>query len=162
MFCAFVCVYLSVTATLLCPKISCTVLILAPLSNILVAAVCLKSWNTKLPVSFLTSLLKSSILAGVISSNATFLNIEDLEILECEIEKEEEEILPSPIIPKIEIKKEKSGKYNPAVKPLFKTSRERYEYLMEHGCTCNDDRVWLIAYKEFKEFKEYETKICTD
>lgn len=88
-----------------------------------------------------------------------FLNIEDLEILECEIE-EKEETLPLPIIPKIEIKKEKPKKYNPAVKPLFKTSRERYEYLMEHGCTCNDDRVWLIAYKESKEFKEYETKIC--
>ena len=89
-----------------------------------------------------------------------FLNIEDLEILECEIEKEEEEILPSPIIPKIEIKKEKPEKYNPAVKPLFKTSRERYEYLMEHGCTCNDDRVWLTAYKETKEYKQYETAFC--
>ena len=91
-----------------------------------------------------------------------FLNVEDLEILECQIEKEEEEILPSPIIQKIEIKKEKPEKYNPAVKPLFKTSRERYEYLMEHGCTCNDDRVWLTAYKESKEYKEYETKICTN
>lgn len=91
-----------------------------------------------------------------------FLNIEDLEILECEMEKEEEEHLPPPIVPKIENKKEKPTKYNPAVKPLFKTSRERYEYLMEYGCTCNDDRVWLMAYKESKEFKEYETKICTD
>lgn len=85
-----------------------------------------------------------------------------MEILECELEDKEEKKFPLPIVPKIEIKKEKSGKYNPAVKPLFKTSRERYEYLMEHGCTCNDDRVWLIAYKESKEFKEYETKICTD
>lgn len=73
-------------------------------------------------------------------------------------EKDEEIYLS----PKIEIKKEKAGKYNPAVKPLFKTSRERYEYLMEHGCTCNDDRIWLKAYKESKEFKEYETKIRTD
>lgn len=90
-----------------------------------------------------------------------FLNVEDLEILECEIEKEEE-ILPLQIVPKIENKKEKAEKYNPAVKPLFKTSRERYEYLMEYGCTCNEDRVWLTAYKESKEFKEYETKIRTD
>lgn len=88
-----------------------------------------------------------------------FLNIEDLEILECQIE-EKEETLPLPIIPKIENKKEKAEKYNPAVKPLFKTSRERYEYLMEHGCTCNEDRIWLKTYKESKEYKQYETDIC--
>lgn len=89
-----------------------------------------------------------------------FLNIEDLEILECQIEEQEEEILPPPIIPKIENKKEKSEKYNPAIRPLFKTSRERYEYLMKHGCTCNDDRIWLKAYKESKEYRQYETDFC--
>lgn len=89
-----------------------------------------------------------------------FLNIEDLEILECEMDRTEDAPLPLPIIPKIEIKKEKQEKYNPAVKPLFKTSRERYEYLMEHSCTCNDDRVWLTAYKESKEYKQYETDFC--
>ena len=87
-----------------------------------------------------------------------FLNIEDLEILECEMDKNEETLLPTPTITKIEIKKAKPEKYNPAVKPLFKTSRERYEYLMEHGCTCNEDRIWLTAYKESKEIKEYEFK----
>ena len=91
-----------------------------------------------------------------------FLNIEDLEILECEMDKTEDAPLPPPIIPKIEIKKEKSQKYNPAVKPLFKTSYERYEYLMEYGCNCNDDRVWLTAYKDSKEFKSYETSFCKD
>lgn len=91
-----------------------------------------------------------------------FLNIEDLEILECEMDKIEDTILPSQIVPKIKIQKEKPEKYNPAVKPLFKTSRERYEYLMEHGCTCNDDRIWLTAYKESKEFEEYETSFCQD
>ena len=89
-----------------------------------------------------------------------FLNIEGLEILECQIEEKEEEIPPPSIIPKIEIKQEKPAKYNPAVKPLFKTSRERYEYLMEHGCTCNEDRAWLTAYKESKEYKQYETDFC--
>ena len=89
-----------------------------------------------------------------------FLNIEDLEILECQIEEKEEEILPSSVIPKIENKKEKPTKYNPAVKPLFKTSRERYEYLMEHGCTCSDDRTWFTEYKKSKEYKQYETDFC--
>ena len=89
-----------------------------------------------------------------------FLNIEDLEILECQLEEKEEEILSQPAVPKIEVKKEKPEKYNPAVKSLFKTSRERYEYLMRYGCTCNDDRVWLTNYKNSREFKEYETNIC--
>lgn len=91
-----------------------------------------------------------------------FLNIEDLEILECEMDKIEDTLLPSQIVPKIKIQKEELAKYNPAVKPLFKTSRERYEYLMEHGCTCNDDRIWLTAYKESKEFEEYETSFRKD
>lgn len=91
-----------------------------------------------------------------------FLNIEDLEILEYTLEEKEEEILPLSTVPKIEVKKEKPEKYNPAVKPLFKTSRARYEYLMEHGCTCNDDGTWLTAYKESKEYKQYETSFCKD
>ncbi len=89
-----------------------------------------------------------------------FLNIEDLEILEYTLEEKEEEILPLSTVPKIEVKKEKPEKYNPTVKPLFKTSRERYEYLMEHGCTCNEDRIWLKTYKESKEYKQYETDFC--
>lgn len=89
-----------------------------------------------------------------------FLNIEDLEILEYTLEEKEEEILPLSTVPKIEVKKEKPEKYNPAVKPLFKTSRERYEYLMEHGCTCNEDRIWFKTYKESKEYKQYETDFC--
>lgn len=93
-----------------------------------------------------------------ISTCKEFLNIEDLEILECQIE-DKEEYSHLPIISKSESKKEKPEKYNPAVKPLFKTSRERYEYLMKHGCTCNDDRTWLAAYKGSKEFKDYETQI---
>ena len=88
-----------------------------------------------------------------------FLNIEDLDIIKYQVEEEEEQHLSTPIISKSEIKKGEPEKYNPAVKPLFKTSRERYEYLMTHGCTCNDDRIWLAAYKESKEFKDYETKI---
>ena len=84
-----------------------------------------------------------------------------MEILECEIDKTEETLLPPPKNTKKDIKKKsKPEKYNPAVKAFFKTSRERYEYLMEYGCTCNEDRVWLTEYKKSKEFKEYETDIC--
>ena len=108
-----------------------------------------------------------------------FLNIEDLEILKCDIEDYEqsgekatcnlieskhaegkEEVPTAVVSSKIKKTKEKPQKYNPKVKPLFKTSRERYKYLMEHGCTCNNDRIWLMEYKESKEFKQYETYIC--
>ncbi len=110
-----------------------------------------------------------------------FLNIEDLEILKCDIEDydqsrekatcklieskhaEGKEVVPTAVVSsKIKKTKEKPQKYNPKVKPLFRTSREKYEYLMEYGCTCNDDRAWLVSYKKSKEYLEYETKICTD
>ena len=76
------------------------------------------------------------------------------------MDKTEDAPLLQPIVQKIQVKKEKQEKYNPAIKPLFKTSRERCEYLMRYGCTCNDDRVWLTNYKNSREFKEYETNIC--
>ena len=90
-----------------------------------------------------------------------FLNIEDLKILECEVEAKENIQIDKPPHPTpLPQGAREQFKYNPAVKPLFKTSRERYEYLMEYGCTSNDDRVWLASYKESKEFKEYETDFC--
>lgn len=30
---------------------------------------------------------------------------------------------------------------------------------MKHGCTCNEDRIWLAAYKVSKEYKDYEVDI---
>ena len=110
-----------------------------------------------------------------------FLNIEDLEILKCDIEdydqssenatcnlieskhaERKEEVHTAVVSSKIKKTKEKPQKYNPKVKPLFRTSREKYEYLMKYGCTCNDDRAWLVSYKKSKEYLEYETKICTN
>ena len=107
------------------------------------------------------------------------MNIDDLEILECEIadceqraeqseapfivsnqaDKEETEIIPKQIS-QIKIQKPEKEKYNPYVKPLFKTNIERYEYLMQHGCTCVEDRNWLSDYKNSKEFKNYEQNFC--
>lgn len=109
-----------------------------------------------------------------------FLNIEDLEILKCDIEdydqssenatcnfieskhaERKEEVHTAVVSSKIKKTKEKPQKYNPKVKPLFRTSREKYEYLMKYGCTCNEDRAWLASYKKSKEYLEYETQICT-
>jgi putative transposase len=88
------------------------------------------------------------------------LNIDDLQILECEMLKDE----PEPIIEvqpmKVITVKAKKEKYNPYLKPLFKNSFERYEYLMNHGCTSTIDRAWLAEYKNSKELKEYEKDFC--
>ena len=108
------------------------------------------------------------------------MNIEDLEILKCDIEdydqsgekatcnlieskhaEGKEEVHTAVVSSKIKKTKEKPQKYNPKVKPLFRTSREKYEYLLEYGCTCNEDRAWLASYKKSKEYLEYETQICT-
>ena len=82
------------------------------------------------------------------------LNIEDLDIIKCNlIEENTQDEISAIKIAEIKNTKPKKEKYNPAVKPLFKTNFERYEYLMNHGCISSEDRVWLENYKESKEFK---------
>lgn len=36
---------------------------------------------------------------------------------------------------------------------IFKTNFEKYEYLMQQGCTNQNDRMWLKNYKESEEYK---------
>lgn len=91
-----------------------------------------------------------------------YLDVEDLELLECKMI--EEKVESKPVVKSQPVKaikvKTKKEKYNPYLKPLFKSSFERYEYLMRHGCTSNDDRNWLAEYKNSKEFGEYEKDFC--
>lgn len=88
------------------------------------------------------------------------LNIEDLEIIKCDLfEENTQDEIPTKKITEIKNTKPKKEKYNPAVKPLFKTNFERYEYVMNHGCTSNEDRVWLKNYKNTEECKIYEQNL---
>lgn len=88
------------------------------------------------------------------------LNIEDLDIIKCNlIEENTQDEISAIKIAEIKNTKPKKEKYNPAVKPLFKTNFERYEYLMNHGCTSNEDRVWLNNYKNTEEYKIYEQNL---
>ncbi len=91
-----------------------------------------------------------------------FLNIDDLKILECEMLKDEPEQIIETQPAKVITVKVKKEKYNPAMKPLFKNSFERYEYLMNHGCTSVEDRTWLAQFKNSKEFTEYEKDFCSN
>lgn len=38
-------------------------------------------------------------------------------------------------------------------RPLFKENYERYEWHMQNGCICNEDRIWLSNYIKSEEYK---------
>lgn len=88
------------------------------------------------------------------------LNIEDLDIIKCDlIEENNQDEISAIKIAEIKNTKPKKEKYNPAVKPLFKTNFERYEYLMNHACTSSEDRTWLKNYKDTEECRIYEQNL---
>ena len=39
-------------------------------------------------------------------------------------------------------------------RPIFKSSYERYEWHMQNGCICPEDRTWLAEYIKSDEYKE--------
>ena len=39
-------------------------------------------------------------------------------------------------------------------RPIFKSSYERYEWHMQNGCICQEDRTWLTNYIKSDEYKE--------
>lgn len=38
-------------------------------------------------------------------------------------------------------------------RPLFNNNFEKYEWLMENGCTNSDDRIWLTKYIRSDEYQ---------
>jgi len=62
--------------------------------------------------------------------------------------QQEEEILEP-----IAKNKPKPEKIYVTEKPFFKTSYERYDWLMKYGCTNSDDRVWLQEYQKSDEYE---------
>ena len=39
-------------------------------------------------------------------------------------------------------------------RPIFKSAYERYEWHMQNGCICQEDRTWLANYIKSDEYKE--------
>ncbi len=78
---------------------------------------------------------------------------EDAEVLEIEREPVVE-IAP---IPEEELKPQKERKKTPREqqmnKPIFNSDYEKYEWLMNNGCTNPDDRKWLANYIRSKEYQ---------
>ena len=88
-------------------------------------------------------------------------NLEDMDYIEKELlnnvrypqEEQTKEITVQP-------EPEKKQKFTPKVKtsivarPIFTSAYERYEWHMQNGCICQDDRAWLANYIKSDEYKE--------
>ena len=78
---------------------------------------------------------------------------EEAEVLEIEREPVVE-IAP---IPKEELKPQKERKKTPREQqmniPVFLSNYEKYEWLMQHGCTNQEQRIWLADYIRSEEYQ---------
>ena len=92
-------------------------------------------------------------------------NLEDMDYLEKELMQNIRLPEPKPIkeiTVQPEQKTEPKAKqdFEPKVKtsivarPIFKSSYERYEWHMQNGCICQEDRTWLTNYIKSDEYKE--------
>ena len=89
-------------------------------------------------------------------------NLEDLDLLESELLKDFDkknnaliEIPQQKMQPIIEQRKiEPKVKSSIVARPIFKNAYERYEWHMQNGCICPEDRIWLAEYIKSDEFKE--------
>ena len=88
-------------------------------------------------------------------------NLEDMDYLEKElmnnIRLPESEPMKEIIVqPKIKPKQafEPKVKTSIVARPIFKTSYERYEWHMQNGCVCQEDRAWLANYIKSDEYRE--------
>ena len=88
-------------------------------------------------------------------------NLEDMDYLEKELMQNIRLPQPGPI-KEITVQPESKPKkdFEPKVKtsivarPIFKSSYERYEWHMQNGCICPEDRTWLTNYIKSDEYKE--------
>ena len=88
-------------------------------------------------------------------------NLEDMDYLEKELMQNIRLPQPEPI-KEITVQSEQKPKqdFEPKVKtsivarPIFKSSYERYEWHMQNGCICPEDRTWLTNYIKSDEYKE--------
>lgn len=88
-------------------------------------------------------------------------NLEDMYYLEKELMQNIRLPQPGPI-KEITVQPESKPKkdFEPKVKtsivarPIFKSSYERYEWHMQNGCVCPEDRTWLANYIKSDEYKE--------
>ena len=88
-------------------------------------------------------------------------NLEDMDYLEKELMHNIRTPEPEPLKeitiipkPKQEQKFEPKVKTSIVARPIFKSAYERYEWHMQNGCICPEDRTWLTNYIKSDEYKE--------
>lgn len=88
-------------------------------------------------------------------------NLEDMDYLEKELMHNIRTPEPEPLKeitiisePKREQKFEPKVKTSIVARPIFKSAYERYEWHMQNGCICQEDRTWLANYIKSDEYKE--------
>ena len=88
---------------------------------------------------------------GIIKEVKKYLPKEEIKFLETQMmeDYQQEEKNLEPIV-KV---KPKPEKIYVTEKPFFKSSYERYDWLMKYGCTNSDDRVWLQEYQKSDEYE---------
>lgn len=88
-------------------------------------------------------------------------NLEDMDYLEKELlqniripepEPIKEITVQSELKPKQDF--ESKVKTSIVARPIFKSAYERYEWHMQNGCICQEDRTWLTNYIKSDEYKE--------
>ena len=79
---------------------------------------------------------------------------EDIKFIEAQMIEENvtpTEIISEQVVPIQEIEQLEIQNFNG--RPVFMNNYERYEWLMENGCTNPEDRKWLAAYKNSDEYQ---------
>ena len=76
---------------------------------------------------------------------------DELQVLE--IEQEQQNKMEQIIVPKPKKEKKKTPREQQTNKPIFSSNYEKYEWLMQNGCTNSDDRIWLTKYIRSDEYQ---------
>lgn len=76
---------------------------------------------------------------------------DELQVLE--IEQEQQNKMEQIIDPKPKKEKKKTPREQQMNKPIFSSNYEKYEWLMQNGCTNSDDRIWLTKYIRSDEYQ---------
>jgi len=79
-----------------------------------------------------------------------YLPKEDLKFLETQMI---EETIPAEDYSSPQIREPEVIILENALRPVFMNNYERYEWLMKNGCTSQEERKWLMNYKNSEEYK---------
>lgn len=95
---------------------------------------------------------QQKIKSRLIKKVKAFYQTEDIPLLEIEPEVIDE---ITPILeeePKSKKERKKTPREQQMNRPFFNSDYEKYEWLLKHGCTNSEDRVWILNYQKSDEY----------